>query len=307
MDSRAILKLQLEQAYSIDFNKMRTNIYMLIITGLVLVAQSVTAQITINLALSSRPQAWLSNWANPVNGQLIISYLPQAVNDPNVKLRTTLLDESGAIIGSSNTSSARVYRLKEGVNLYSIADALQLQNLKLTGKAQTLLQRTGRLSAGLYQLTVEVLNITGDVVRAKQTRSFYITAYQLPVLTSPANEASLDAHIAQSTIIFRWTSLIPGTPELPTYRVQVFEILPNQTPMQAFRGNRPILDEQAMRGTSQYIWRPNVAMLDSTANKKFIWTVQTFDHEGNPVQGMDVTAQGRSAPAIFTIKRPPLN
>lgn len=277
--------------------------YIVMVIGFVFAIQSAKAQITINLALSSRPQPWLSDWANPINGQLIISYMPQAIGDPNVKLRTTLLDESGAIIGSSNTSSARVYRLKDGVNLFSIADAIQLQNLKLAGRTQTLLQRTGRLSAGLYQLTVEVLNTAGDVVRAKQTKSFYITGYQLPLLTSPANEADLDAHIAQSTIVFRWTSLVPSGAEAPMYRVQVFEILPNQTPMQAFRGNRPLLNEQAIRGTTQYIWRPNLAMLDSTANKKFIWTVQTLDREGKPVQGLDATAQGRSMPAVFTISR----
>ncbi len=227
--------------------------------------------------------------------------MPQAVGDPNIKLRTTLVDESGAIIGSSITSSARMYRLKDGVNQFSIADALQLQNLKLFGKAQTIMQRTGRLSAGMYQLTVEALNTAGDVVRARQTKSFTIAAYQLPLLMSPANEAVLNAHISQRTIIFRWTSLVPGTAELPTYRVQVFEILPNQTPMQAFRGNRPILDEPAMRGTTQYIWQPNLAMLDSTANKKFIWTVQTLERNGSPVETLDAIAQGRSMPAVFTI------
>jgi hypothetical protein len=277
--------------------------YIMLAIGLFLFIQSATAQITVNFALNSRPQPWLSDWSNPINGQLIISYIPMVFADPFVKLRTSLLNESGEIIGISNTSSARIYQLKDGVNLFSAADALQLENLKLVGKAQTLLQRTGRLSAGLYQITIEVLNKAGDVVRAKQTRSFFIAAYQLPFLISPTNEAELDAHVAQNTIIFRWTSLIPGTPELPIYRVQVFEILPHQTPMQAFRGNRPLLDETALRGTTQYIWRPNLAMLDSTANKKFIWTVQTLDHEGKPIPSLDPTTQGRSMPAVFTIIR----
>lgn len=277
--------------------------YILLTIGFFLYIQSATAQITVNFALSSRPQPWLSDWSNPINGQLIISYIPTVFADPFAKLRTTLLNESGEIIGISNASSARVYLLKDGVNLFSAADALQLENLKLMGKAQTILQHTGRLSAGLYQITIEVLNRAGDVVRAKQTRSFFIAAYQLPLLTSPANETELDAHLAQNTIIFRWTSLIPGTPELPIYRVQVFEILPHQTPMQAFRGNRPLLDEQVGRGTTQYIWRPQLAMLDSTANKKFIWTVQTLDRTGKPIPSLDVTNQGRSMPAVFTIVR----
>lgn len=269
---------------------------------IVLFIQPAGAQITLNLALNSRPQPWLSDWVNPVNGQMIITYmLGPAINDPFIKLKTTLLDERGSIIGASNINSARVYTLKTGVNQFSIADALQLQNLALPGNVQNLLQRTGRLAAGQYQLMVELTNRGGDIVRAKQTRSFFIISYQLPVLIQPADGAMLDAHIAQNTIIFRWTSLIPGSPEIPQYRVQVFEILPGQTAMQAFRGNRPLLDEPVLKGMTQYLWRPGLPMLDSTANKQFIWTVQTLDRNGLPIPGMDMNAQGRSEPAIFSI------
>lgn len=267
-----------------------------------LIVQVARAQITLNLALNNRPQPWLSDWVNPINGQMIISYMPgPALNDPSVKLKTTLLDERGSIIGVSNINSARIYTLRAGVNQFSIADALQLQNLALQGNLQNLLQRTGRLTAGQYQLMVEVMNTRGDVVRAKQTRPFFITSYQLPILMQPASGSSLDAHLAQNIIIFRWTNLIPSSQELPQYRVQVFEILPSQTPMQAFRGNRPLLNEPAIKGTTQYIWRPNLPMLDSTANKQFIWTVQTLDAKGLPIPGMDMNIQGRSEPAIFSI------
>ncbi len=276
--------------------------HLLLTIAMFLIAQVARAQITLNLALNNRPQPWLSDWVNPVNGQMIISYMMgPALNDPSVKLKTTLLDERGSIIGVSNINSARIYTLRPGVNQFSIADALQLQNLALQGNLQNLLQRTGRLTAGQYQLMVEVMNTKGDVVRAIQTRPFFITSYQLPILMQPASGSSLDAHLAQNIIIFRWTNLIPSSQELIQYRVQVFEILPGQTAMQAFRGNRPLLDEPAIRGTTQYIWRPNLPMLDSTANKQFIWTVQTLDAEGLPIPGMDMNIQGRSEPAIFSI------
>ena len=266
---------------------------------MVLVAQ---AQITLNLALNKRPQPWLSDWVNPVNGQMIITYMVRpTLNDPSVKLETTLLDERGNIIGISDINSARIYTLKAGVNQFSIADALQLQNLALQGNFQNLFQRTGRLTAGQYQLTVEVMNTRGDVVRAKQTRFFFITSYQLPILMQPASGSTLDARLAQNIIMFRWTNLIPSSGEFFQFRVQVFEILPGQTPMQAFRGNRPLLDEPAIKGSTQYIWRPNLPMLDSTANKQFIWTVQTLDANGLPIPGMDMNIQGRSEPAIFSI------
>jgi hypothetical protein len=223
------------------------------------------------------------------------------LNDPSEKLKTTLIDERGSIIGVSDINSARIYTLRAGVNQFSIADALQLQNLAFQGSFQNLLQQTGRLTAGQYQLTVEVMNTRGDVVRAKQTQIFFITSYQLPVLMQPASGSTLDARLAQNVIIFRWTNLIPSSGEFFQYRVQLFEILPGQTPMQAFRGNRPLLDEPAIKGSTQYIWRPNLPMLDSTANKQFIWTVQTLDANGLPIPGMDMNIQGRSEPAIFRI------
>jgi hypothetical protein len=182
-----------------------------------------------------------------------------------------------------------------------MADALQLQNLILPGNVQNLLQRTGRLAAGQYQLMVEVMNTAGDIVRAKQTRPFFIISYQLPVLMSPANGAGLDARVAQNMITFRWTSLIPASRELSQYRIQVFEILPGQEPMQAFRGNRPILDEPVIYGITQYVWRPNLPMIDSNANSRFIWTVQSLDVHGQPIPTMDITVQGRSEPATFHI------
>jgi len=275
---------------------------LLISLVLLLFLQSVQAQIILNIALNNRPQPWLSDWVNPVNGQMIITYmLGPALNDPLIKIKTTLLDESGSIIGVSNINAARVYTLKAGVNQFTMADALQLQNLVLSGNAQNLLQRTGRLAAGQYQLMVELTNTLGDIVRAKQTRPFYIVSYSLPILMFPTNESKLDAHIAQNLITFRWSSLVPLSQEPPQNRVQVFEILPGQTAMQAFRGNRPLLDEPAIRGTTQYIWHPNLPMLDTTANHKFIWTVQTLDAKGQPFPGIDMSIQGRSEPFTFSI------
>lgn len=284
---------------------MTTKKYGLLIILMVLTAQIVKGQITLNLAINSRPLPYLADWAKPVNGVMIINYTTGTVSgDPNIKIKTTLLDQGGGVIGVSNINAARVYTLKQGVNQFTMADALQLQNLTLQGAVQNLLRRTGRLLAGQYQLTVELTNTTGDIVRAKQTRPFFVTSYQLPVLMQPANGAELDAHVAQTIITFRWTNLSPAPQEIPTYRVQVFEILPGQTPMQAFRGNRPLLDEQATRGSTQYIWRPNLPVPDSASNRHLIWTVQTLDINGQPIPTTDMAIQGRSEPATFSIVNP---
>jgi hypothetical protein len=45
-------------------------------------------------------------------------------------------------------------------------------------------------------------------------------------------------------------------------------------------------------------------MIDSTANRRFIWTVQTLDADGAPIPTADMNIQGRSEPAIFNIITP---
>ena len=262
------------------------------------------AQIRLNIALNSRPQPYLADWYKPVNGQMIVSYVPgQSTVDATVKIKTTILDFNGGVIASSNIGSANVYRLVMGTNLFSMGDALQLQNLILFGSAQNLLQRSGRLMAGQYQLNVQIVNLQGDKIYVEQTRPFFVTAYQLPVLMQPANGASLDARVAQNIITFRWTSVVPFAEQGTRYRVQVFEIFPGQTDMQAYRSNRPLLDEEAIRGSAQFLWRSNLPMLDSTVNSRFIWTVQTLDEKGQPLPTNDAFTQARSEPAVFTIYR----
>ena len=264
--------------------------------------QVCTAQIRLTLALNSRPLPYLADWYKPINGQLIIAYFPgQLPPEQSIKLQTTLLDLNGNEIAKSNITSAITYKLLVGINLFTIADALQLQNLIVSGAVQSLLQRSGRLPAGQYQLIVRVLSILGDKIYAEQSRPFFVTAYQLPLLMQPANGASLDARVAQNIITFKWTSVVPAAEQGTRYRVQVFEILAGQTDMQAYRSNRPLLDEEVVRGSTQYIWRSNLPMLDSTANNQFIWTVQTLDEKGQPMPTNDAFTEARSEPAVFTI------
>ena len=262
------------------------------------------AQIRLNIALNSRPLPYLADWYKPVNGQMIVSYVPgQSTLDATVKIKTTLLDFNGSVIANSTIGGANVYRLIMGTNLFSMGDALQLQNLVLEGSAHSLLQRTGRLMAGEYQLNVQIVNVQGDKIYAEQTRPFFVTAYQLPVLMQPANGASLDARVAQNIISFRWTNVVPTAEQGTRYRVQVFEVLAEQTDMQAYRSNRPLLDEEAIRGSNQFLWRTNLPMLDSIANSRFIWTVQTLDEKGQPLPTNDAFTEARSEPAVFTIYR----
>jgi hypothetical protein len=67
---------------------------------------------------------------------------------------------------------------------------------------------------------------------------------QLPTLMKPYNGKILDAKVAQTVITFRWTPLLPRSSTPVHYRVQVFEILDKQNPVQAMRSNMPLLDKE---------------------------------------------------------------
>ena len=272
-------------------------VVILLFTGFI----SAKAQINLTLAFNSRPQPYLADWGNSINGRAIIT-LGQSPFNNLVKFKTTLAQQNGTVIGTTNLQGAMLYPLNRlpATNLFSLGDVLQLQNLQLTGAAQNLLQQSGRLAAGAFSITVQVFD-NRDSLLAERLSILNITAYQLPQLISPANNAELDAHVASAIITFRWTRLTPAWQELPHYRIQVFEILNSQTPMQAFRSNQPLLDEEATKGATQFIWRSNLPMIDSNMNRRFIWTVQTLDFNGNPIPSSDMNVQGRSEPAIFTI------
>ena len=50
----------------------------------------------------------------------------------------------------------------------------------------------------------------------------------------------------------------------------------------------------------QYFWRPQLSLKDSTGHV-FIWTVQTLDSKGYPINATDSNNPGRSEPFVFGV------
>ena len=120
----------------------------------------------------------------------------------------------------------------------------------------------------------------------------------------PYNEEVIDAKKAQTAIIFRWSPVVPTQPSPVTYRIQVFEVLPIQSPVQALRSNQPLLDKEILAAT-QFIWQPQLSFLPYDEETKklptFIWTIQSLDANHNPVTQTDGNGEGRSEPLIFFV------
>lgn len=279
------------------------------------------AQLTTNLIVNARPTATLSKWATTQGTiTLIVNNLggPQGIIK-RVKIKAILKASDGTEVSTTNLNLAQVITLPDGNSVYNAAVVFPLEIQQFTGKYQKSLNRTGKLPADNYQLCVQMVEPTTFATLApERCSSFYIAAAQLPICMIPANEQELDITKARTAIIFRWTPLVPKPQGATNYRLQVFEVLQQQTPMQALRSNQPLLDQIIIERT-QFIWQPQGILgfveeekTDSATQKKgwdgklndhkkrFIWSIQTLDALQNPI-AVDANYEGRSEPIQFTI------
>ncbi len=287
------------------------------------------AQFNTTLVVNPNPPGSLLSWGTK-DLTYIISGSAGAAGD--VLIKATLRTTDGAVAATTNLSKARVIRINPatGTLILYAADVIPLEAMTFNGKFKTSMDRSGKLPAGSYQLCVQLVRPVDFLpMSQEQCRTFTLAAFQLPIPMMPANETVLDIEKAKATITFRWTAVAPRPAEILTYRVTVFEVLENQTPMQALRSNQPLLAKD-ITGTTQYIWQPQLGLticckgdpdFDLRMKKDmikpvgpdmdpdayaFIWTIQTFDSRGVPFGDGNINGDGISEPNLFFIDRRPI-
>ncbi|HLF46389.1 MAG TPA: hypothetical protein VI548_08185 [Chitinophagaceae bacterium] len=269
-------------------------------------------QLNLSLFVNATPPGTLSEWGNRKE---VLTYLVNYRSSGaslQVKIKTEIKLNDGTVAATTDLVNARVIALADGNNLFSATEVLALETILFNGKYKTTFHATGKLPSDNYQLCVTLVNpVDFTPIGEQRCRNFYLAALQLPITVMPANEMVLPQEKAQSAIIFRWTPVLPR-PSVPVvYHIQVFQVLPGQKPMQAFRSNLPVLNK-AVTGTTQYIWQPQLSMLpflqttDSSSNNAdglmFIWTIQATDAAGNPLSDGNINSDGRSEPSVFYIR-----
>lgn len=268
--------------------------------------QFVRAQpVNINLVMNPRPIANIGDWAGRRDVLTLIATPPAQGGARNVKINTTIKTADGTSVAVTDMQRAPVKALVQGgTTIFYAADVVNIQAMVFTGSFQDKLNRTGKLPAGNYQIIVRLDSTDLPIELSNtQTKVFFLSATQLPVLIIPFNGDLLPTAAAQTAITFRWTALVPRPTEPVHYRVQVFEVLANQTPMQALRSNQPLLNQEVV-GTTQYIWRPQLSFANESINK-FVWTVQSFDNKNEIITGEVPNGEGRSEAKTFNVGNPP--
>lgn len=272
----------------------------------VFIVATTLAQIKINLIVAAQPPAQLSEWSNRREVLVAIVIAQGVPGGFQYKIKTEIKLLDGTMIGFSDLARTPIFTPSStGTDVLVANDVMPLEFMVFTGKYKTSLERTGKLPADNYTICVQpVRPVDFGPAGEVQCKNFYLASTQLPILMKPYNEEVLDAKKAQTAIIFRWTPVVPKSTTPVTYRIQVFEVLPTQSPVQALRSNQPLLDKEVVAAT-QYIWQPQLTFMpyDNETKKlpTFIWTIQSLDANRNPVTQTDGSGEGRSEPILFFI------
>jgi hypothetical protein len=271
----------------------------------VFIITTAMAQIKFNLIVNAQPPAQLTEWSNR-REVLTLIVTAQGALGLQYKIKTEIKTLDGTVIGSADLAKVPMFTPSStGTTILVADDVMPLEFMVFTGKYKTSLERTGKLPADNYTICVQPVRPTdfgpmGEV----QCKNFYLATTQLPILMKPYNEEVMDAKKAQTAIIFRWSPVVPTQTSPVTYRIQVFEVLPTQRPVQALRSNQPLLDKEIVAAT-QYIWQPQLTFMPYDGETKklptFIWTIQSLDKDHNPVTRTDGSGEGRSDPIIFFV------
>jgi hypothetical protein len=276
-----------------------------------IVANIMAQGIKFNFArLNAQPPAQLSEWGNKgeVLTLMVTPGQPGTPGGGQYKIKTEIKTTDGTVVGNADLAKTPVFTVNStGIPTTLFAnDVMPLEFMVFTGKYRTSLERTGKLPADNYIICVRPVTATDYIPMGEEVcKNFYLASIQLPILMKPYNEEVMDAKQAQTAIIFRWSPVVPTQTSPVTYRIQVFEVLPTQSPVQALRSNQPLLDKEVVAAT-QFIWQPQLSFLPYDDETKklptFIWTIQSLDKPGGlPVTQTDGSGEGRSDPFIFFV------
>ncbi|MBU3700289.1 MAG: hypothetical protein FGM33_09850 [Candidatus Kapabacteria bacterium] len=270
---------------------MKTAMYRLniLLTVLLFGAIASSAQLRVTLNISSRPDPYLSNWAQR-RDMAVVTVINSTGSDIQGKF-SCRINKDGSFLARTKPESMRVISFPPGTSQYFGDELVPMENTEVAEGTVNTSVRTGMLPGGLYEFCVSILNpTTNEVISQPVCRTITIRSYQAPILLLPADKSEI---AFGSRPMLRWTSVSPRPDFVVSYRVKVFEVMAGQTPINAFRVNKPILDVSDVTAT-QLLWPPDFEM--PRAGQQYIWTVRATDDRGTALGEPD----GYATPFTFS-------
>lgn len=266
---------------------MKKSVFMVLLL-LLGIAIPTFAQLKVTLNMSSRPDPYLSNWAERKETVIVT-----VINSGSSSIRAKFdckINKDGSLTVNTKPEKMKILDIPSGVSQYYGEELVPFDAAKIKDGADQTAIKTGMLPAGSYEFCCSLLDPQDKQLTAPVCKSFTLQSYQAPVLLQPEDKGSVKN---KSRPMFRWTAVSPK-PNFPVlYQLRVFEVLAGQTPINAFRANRPILERSDIPVT-QYQWPADVEL--PNPKLQHIWTVRALDDKGNAIG----EPMGYATPFTFT-------
>lgn len=276
-----------------DFMNFIARRFGFLIAAMVLAATAAVAQsqLRMTLTIAPKPSPYLSDWSSKKETAILtVINSGQSTVMAKIDAQVSL---NGTLKAQTKYASMPIIAIPTGVSTFLADQIIPAGAVSFQGGVDQTAIKTGMLPAGNYQLCVSLLaanSPTNKLVELPACKAFLLTSYQPPMLQLPTNKAIVNSNVRPT---FHWTPVTPTPTGKVRYQVVVFQVMQGQTPAQAFKSNKPILDRDATLPT-QMLWPADIPF--PAAATQFVWSVRAYDAQNKPIGEPD----GYATPFSFT-------
>lgn len=243
-------------------------------------AAAQTAGWTATLLLRPNPSPFLADWErDPRAATLQVIYTGTAPQD--YVIEATVRNSSRGDLAAIRSPILTVQG-GPSTQFFTSADALSWETVSSDRATIDLVQRSGVLPEGEYQVCATGRTLTGAVLFQVCDR-FTVALPEPPQLTFPSNGSIT----VGAQPVFQWTPVLAAPEVGLRYRVTIVERRPQQTPQTAVEAN-PVWLDQILEGAPLLVYP--IDALPLRVGQEYVWRVEVTD-----ALGRAVTREGRSS------------
>jgi len=198
-----------------------------------------------------------------------------------VTLYGTLEESRGGLIAKGNS---KLFSLPPGIKRITYDDVKTGSVNFNSGKWRDAFTRTGNAPSGDYTICIHVKDKSGNEIGSGCIDQ-RVEIISSAALNSPSDGDSIT--ITQPAI-FTWSPPMPAPSGQITYKLKIVEILGNQSPEAAIQRNPSWFEQAGIRST---MFQYPVSARSFNSNKKYAWTVQCMDNNGQGIGANNGIAQ----------------
>ncbi len=283
-----------------------------------LTASSVNAQlppipnVTVLPPILNNPSPYLTDWEGRAStATIIINNATGASIDCKIWVEFFL---NGTLVAYSKPAKLPFRTIMPGVNSLNGEGLVPLSSVHFEGGVDQNSQRAGRIPDGQVCIVIHVLDPRTNRESVSINGCAIIFSYSPPQLILPSDGVEL-CRLGENNVVnknngspmpmFQWTPIVPAAPqELQPirYHFAIFEVLPGQSPIAAFRGARSVFETgnrsaiPDLIGSTNLLWPTQYFLPEK--GKTYVWSVRALDSRNNPLV---LTNDGWASPFTFTV------